>query len=38
MNENLFELNENITFDDVLIVPGYSEVLPSDVNIQTSLT
>lgn len=26
------------TFDDVLLMPGYSEVLPKDVNIQSKLT
>ena len=30
--------SEGITFDDVLLVPGYSEVLPREVNIQTRLT
>ncbi len=29
---------EALTFDDVLILPGYSEVLPRDVNIQTRLS
>ncbi len=29
---------EGLTFDDVLLVPGYSQVLPKDVNIQTRLT
>ena len=29
---------EGITFDDVLLLPGYSEVLPRDVSIQTRLT
>lgn len=27
-----------ITFDDVLLEPGYSEVVPSDVEVQTQLT
>lgn len=27
-----------LTFDDVLLVPGYSEVLPRDVNLSTQLT
>ncbi len=31
-------LLEGLTYDDVLLVPGYSEVLPRDVNIQTKLT
>jgi len=29
---------EGLTFDDVLLVPGRSEVLPRDVNISTRLT
>lgn len=29
---------EGLTFDDVLIVPAYSEVLPREVNISTRLT
>jgi IMP dehydrogenase len=29
---------EGLTFDDVLLMPGYSQVLPRDVNIQTRLT
>jgi hypothetical protein len=29
---------EGLTFDDVLLVPAYSEVLPREVNIQTQLT
>lgn len=29
---------EALTFDDVLLVPGYSEVLPKDVNLKTRLT
>ncbi len=29
---------EGLTFDDVLLIPAYSEVLPRDVNIQTTLT
>lgn len=29
---------EGLTFDDVLLVPGYSQVLPRDVNIQARLT
>ncbi|AKU79351.1 inosine 5'-monophosphate dehydrogenase [Spiroplasma turonicum] len=31
-------ISEGITFDDVLIVPNYSEVLPSEVNTTTKLT
>ena len=29
---------QGITFDDVLLEPAYSEVLPRDVNVQTQLT
>lgn len=29
---------EGLTFDDVLLVPAYSEVLPREVSIQTQLT
>jgi IMP dehydrogenase len=29
---------EGLTFDDVLLVPGYSEVLPRDADITTQLT
>jgi IMP dehydrogenase len=28
-------LGEGLTFDDVLLIPGYSEVLPGDVDIST---
>jgi len=31
-------LKEGITFDDVLLIPGKSEVLPGDVNTSTRLT
>ena len=26
-------VGEGITFDDVLLVPGYSEVIPNEVNL-----
>lgn len=29
---------EALTFDDVLLIPGYSEVLPKDVRLKTRLT
>lgn len=29
---------EGLTFDDVLLVPAYSDVLPREVNIATHLT
>src|SRR3954470_13753568 len=31
-------LDEALTFDDVLLLPGYSEVLPSNVSIETRLS
>ena len=31
-------VQEALTFDDVLLVPAYSEVLPRDVDLSTSLT
>lgn len=27
-----------LTFDDVLLLPGYSEILPNEVSLQTRLT
>ena len=38
MNQALFEQMEALTFDDVLIEPGYSEVLPSEVDVHARLT
>ncbi|MFO0590107.1 MAG: IMP dehydrogenase [Polyangiaceae bacterium] len=32
------KLRETFTFDDVLLVPAYSEVLPSEVDVRTRLT
>ncbi len=31
-------IGEGITFDDVLLVPGYSEVIPNQVSLETRLT
>lgn len=31
-------LGESLTFDDVLLVPAYSDVLPRDVDVSTQLT
>ena len=31
-------MNKSLTFDDVLIVPNYSEILPSEVSIQTKFS
>ena len=36
--ESKFVPYEGFTFDDVLLEPGFSEVLPSDVSIKTKLT
>lgn len=36
-NSNKF-FGEGLTFDDVLLLPGYSQVLPRDVSIKTRLT
>jgi IMP dehydrogenase len=38
MNEELFSRYEALTFDDVLIVPGYAEVLPDQTEISANLT
>src|SRR5512143_75459 len=38
MNEDLFKVNEALTFDDVLIVPGYSEVLPDQTDVHANIT
>jgi IMP dehydrogenase len=35
---NLFTAYQGITFDDVLLAPRYSEVVPSEVDIRTHLT
>ena len=32
------QMIEGLTFDDVLLRPGRSEVLPADVDIKTNLT
>jgi IMP dehydrogenase len=32
------DLREALTFDDVLLVPGYSEIIPRDVDVATRLT
>lgn len=31
-------IGEGITFDDVLLVPSYSEVIPNQVDLSTDLT
>ena len=35
---NINEVKEGLTFDDVLLVPDYSEVLPKDVKLKSKLT
>lgn len=34
----MMTIPEALTFDDVLLTPGYTEVLPAEVNVQTQLT
>ena len=34
----MFKLKEGLTFDDVLLVPGESNVLPNEVDLSTRLT
>jgi len=38
MEDQSKKIKEYLTFDDVLLVPGYSEVLPKDVDTSTLLT
>ena len=38
MNDKLFDRFESLTFDDVLIVPGYTEVLPDQTDVRARLT
>jgi IMP dehydrogenase len=38
MNEELFDKFEALTFDDVLIVPGYTELLPNQTDVSGMLT
>jgi IMP dehydrogenase len=38
MNEELFQADAALTFDDVLVVPSYSEVLPDQVDVRAQLT
>jgi len=35
---NISEIKEGLTYDDVLLVPAYSEVLPKDVVLKSRLT
>ena len=38
MNTNLFSTELSLTFDDVLVVPGYTEVLPNRTDVSAFLT
>jgi len=38
MEKDRFVPGEGLTFDDMLLVPGYSEVLPSEVKVRSRLT
>lgn len=38
MDTDRFVPREGLTFDDMLLVPGYSEVLPSEVRVNSRLT
>ncbi len=38
MGNHLKEIEERLTFDDVLLVPAFSEVLPKEVDVSTQLT
>ena len=35
---NLTEIKEGLTYDDVLLVPAYSEVLPNQVQLSSKVT
>ena len=35
MKNKISKLKEGLTYDDVLVVPAYSEVLPNNVTTQT---
>jgi IMP dehydrogenase len=38
MNDNLFSIELSLTFDDVLVVPGYTEVLPNQTDVSAFLS
>lgn len=38
MNEALFAQMDSLTFDDVLVEPGFSQVLPAQVDVHAKLT
>src|SRR3982751_7113862 len=35
---NITEINEGLTFEDVLLVPAYSEILPNEVDTRTKFS
>jgi IMP dehydrogenase len=35
---NIEDIKEGLTFDDVLLVPAYSEILPSDTDTSTKFS
>ena len=37
MNEDIFATFESLTFDDLLVVPGFSDILPSLVDVRGRL-
>jgi IMP dehydrogenase len=37
MNDDIFSADESLTFDDLLIEPGYSETLPSQMDVRARL-
>ena len=38
MNDKFASIKEGLTFDDVPLLPGRSEVLPRDVDVSTRLS
>ncbi|MBE3117406.1 MAG: IMP dehydrogenase [Candidatus Atribacteria bacterium] len=38
INKELFQSSEALTFDDVLVVPAYSEILPAEAEVTARLT
>ena len=35
---NIDQIKEGLTYDDVLLVPAYSEILPRDVQLKSKIT
>ena len=38
INQDIFQSVEALTFDDVLVIPGYSEILPAETDLTAFLT